>query len=51
MRKDILDSKGLSQHEKEPLLRQAGFRYDKTNNYDNYSNYNKFKPACLYIRL
>jgi hypothetical protein len=52
-RKNILDSKGLSQTEKEPSLWQAGSRYDKTNKYD-YDNdliINKFKPACIYIRL
>ena len=53
MRINILDSKGLSQNEKEPSLRQAGSGYDKTNkyDYDNDLNYNKFKPACIYIRL
>jgi len=51
LRINILDSKGFSQNEKEPLLWQAGSGYDKTNKYDNDSNYNKFKPACFYIRL
>jgi hypothetical protein len=43
--------KALSQNEKEPSLWQAGSRYDKTNKYDNDLNYNKFKPAYIYIRL
>jgi len=51
LRKLALDSKGLSQTEKEPSLWQAGSGYDKTNKYNNDLNYNKFKPACIYIRL
>jgi hypothetical protein len=51
MRVNILDSKGFSQNDKEPSIWQAGSGYDKTNKYDNDSNYNKFKPACIYIRL
>jgi len=53
VRKTVLDSKGLSQTEKEPSFWQAGLGYDKTNkyDYDNDSKYNKFKPACIYIRL
>ena len=51
VRKTVLDSKGLSQNEKEPSRWQAGSGYDKTNKYDNDLNYNKFKPACIYIRL
>ena len=48
MRKLTLDLKVKDKFEKEPLLWQAGFRYDKTNKYDNDLNYNKIQ-ACLYL--